>query len=284
MDNTFDMKRFWKLAVCHLADTWKELMRTTLRIGFGFTILYCFTVWESRRATAELIEDTNHIMVGYTTLAFCFLMLVAAASIFANMKTKQQRINFMMLPASNLEKYLIRLLTVTIGYFLCFTIGIAMADILQIIFRTAATGKISFHPVIWTAIKMFCEFINEIFNYTPPEGANMLERNPTLILLTIAVGYMHIHSVYTLGGALFRKQAWLLTTGVMLAISLLTTIFAGDLFIDIIELPASLGRGIPAYVLAFNLSAASTVTTLFYWVSYKLFTRTQVIDNRWINI
>ncbi|WP_288865352.1 hypothetical protein [Xylanibacter muris] len=287
MNNTFDMKRFGRLAACHLADTWKAFVKQTLGICFALTISYCFTVWEQRNLYPAVagIKHTNQLLCGFTLLAFYVFITISAAAIFANMKTKQQRITFMMLPASNLEKFLIRFLTVTIGYFLCFTTGFIMADILQMTFRTAVTGVFGFHSIVWEAIRTIWEFLTELFSYTPPEDSPiLLIRSPLLILLTIIIGYIHIHSVYTLGGVLFRKHAWLLTTCAIFTVSFMITIFAGDLFEKIMELPFSFGKELPEHVLGIYLTGMTVMTALFYWASYKLFTRMQVINNKWINI
>ena len=88
-----------------------------------------------------------------------------------------------------------------------------------------------------------------------------------------------------LGGMLFRKTAWLKTVAAMtiIAISVLAgiTLFAFLIQTNtdyVVYLPDTLWCHIINNIVCWALFI------LMYWGSYKLYTRMQVINNRWINI
>lgn len=60
-------------------------------------------------------------------------MMVGGSMVFRNMRTKQQRIAYMMLPASNMEKYVTRVVMVVLGGLLMSVVSFVLADQLQMV-------------------------------------------------------------------------------------------------------------------------------------------------------
>ncbi len=200
---------------------------------------------------------------------------VLASCIFRNMKTKLQRESFLMLPATNLEKYVARFLFVTVGSIVSLVLALVISDVIQLIFSFFITP--GFHTSItWPVLSHSVWAIS-------PIGDSW---KAVLALYTFLI---FMHSFAVLGGAFYRKIPVLLTacTGLVLCLILAYGInelgeaglldFVGTLHIE---------EGTPA-----QTCAVTTFSVIFlalaafnYWASYKLFTRMQVICNKWINI
>ncbi len=218
--------------------------------------------------------NTNGLVVS-SIFTFFTMQIVGASLNFASMKEKEDRVTYLMIPASNLEKYIMRFLYVTLGFAISFLIALLTADVLRIIFLL-----ISGHGICGS---VFIEFFKSLFNSTI--FANHVWINgqsvsqvmyPLAMFLTLCCAWFH--SIYLLGGSFFRRNAWLFTT--------ISMILGGIIFGWVVSvLPYE----------NFNLNDHDTVAYIFsvifivliifnYYASYKLFTRMQVINNKWTNV
>ena len=103
----------------------------------------------------------------------------------------------------------------------------------------------------------------------------------------------YIHSLYIVGGTLFRRQQFLLTSCtivfvVILLIMILNQIDWNSMNIEFIT--GTWDEKTETYTHTFHpfFYILNTAVTLLifvhYWASYKLFTRMQVINNKWLNV
>ena len=173
------------------------------------------------------------------------------------MKDTRKRSAFLLWPVSNMEKYTINLLfsvlwlaVITIGAYL-------LADTLRV-FIDWVTGRV----VIW-GIPMIG---TRVFGPAPFEHWQMA--------WMLFAWVFYIHSLYIVGGTLFRRQQFLLTScTIVLVAILLTWDEKTETYTHIFH--------------PFFYILNTTVTLLIfvhYWASYKLFTRMQVINNKWLNV
>ena len=200
------------------------------------------------------------------------------------MKTKLQRESFLMLPANNLEKYAARLLMMSIGSILMMMIATLIADFVQFVFSFFMTP--GHHASI-----IGC-FLSQIYK-TATDTSN----NPISILAwqwkidAALLGWSFLIMIYSfclLGGTFFRKQPIILTavSGIIIFMiigycgSELEEWGAFDFFkhLNYDNPGTSLCMAIFWSVIFLALAASSL------WASYKIFTRMQVICNKWINI
>ena len=202
----------------------------------------------------------NSVFIGFLMFEPCF--------IFSNLKRKQPRINFFMLPATNLEKYIARFLTVVFLWTLCCIIGFVAADLLQwlvsFLIHPEATGLVMSQISDLNILSTF-----SIHNYLSKYG--LITFNVVLILL--------FHSFCLLGGTFFRRHSWMLTVVlfIILNITLVANVLANDSFINMQlfypNVLFSILSGICVLFIMFN-----------YWASYTIFRRMQIINNKWINL
>ena len=210
----------------------------------------------------------------FSVIAF-IAFYVLASCIFNNMKTKLQRESFLMLPACNLEKFVARLLMMSIGVLVQLFAAVILADVIQFIFSFIITPD--FHiSITWAMLSHIIPTIQPF-------------DNDWLKWITLYSFILFSHSFATLGGTFYRKLPVLLTacTGILLIMILgyiINKLGEAGVFDFFSHINFSNGSTAD-YCITITASFVFLALAAFnYWASYKLFTRMQVICNKWINI
>ena len=137
MKTTFDTNRFMNLLKYEIFTESKGFARGAIGLTVGLVFYFMANLYFHKEMLMSNLDYFDVMYENFSGGAICVgfaLMMVAGCSIFKNMITKQQRINFLSLPASNLEKYLARFIWVNIGYLVIFIISLCLSDILLAIF------------------------------------------------------------------------------------------------------------------------------------------------------
>lgn len=288
MNKTFDLHRFGMVLRWDLLTNWKGYFYRTAGLAIGIILLSISMLYFFLHSYFIVEKGLDFYyecrMTGFLAAIFTLLFFVSASNIFGNMKTKLQRESFLMLPANNLEKYAARLLMMSIGSILMMMIATLIADFVQFVFSFFMTP--GHHASI-----IGC-FLSQIYK-TATDTSN----NPISILAwqwkidAALLGWSFLIMIYSfclLGGTFFRKQPIILTavSGIIIFMiigycgSELEEWGAFDFFkhLNYDNPGTSLCMAIFWSVIFLALAASSL------WASYKLFTRMQVICNKWINI
>lgn len=280
MKKNFDLHRLSMVLRWDILTNWKRHLGATAGLAIGISI-YCVLRLFSMRywLNSTDVELAGHqyqvsVCMFFSVIAF-IAFYVLASCIFNNMKTKLQRESFLMLPACNLEKFVARLLMMSIGALVQLFAAVILADVIQFIFSFIITPD--FHiSITWAVLSHIIPIIQPF-------------DNDWLKWITLYSFILFSHSFAILGGTFYRKLPVLLTacTGILLSMIL------GYIINKLGE------AGVFDFFSHINFSNGSTadycitITALFvflalaafnYWASYKLFTRMQVICNKWINI
>lgn len=276
----FDIKRFLLTLKWDLISNWKDSLKIMLTLTFALLLVFAMMLFTRRNVemTGWMADNTMREMGVLSLLVFVVFMIVGASHIFGNMKTKQQRTAFLMLPVSNAEKFVARWLWATVGQVVIYMVALVVADLLQALFGmligVGALGSVTAR-VLHAVGNIFCGFTREFYD--------IVEKN-TGIALTLSILVMtvmiFIHAFYIFGGTFFRRNAWLLTTCVGIVMVFVTASF--DLNPDRIYSAMDQDK----FVLILNLwsGGIAVLTVIAYWLSYLLFKRMQVINNKWINV
>lgn len=146
MNNTFDFNRFKMVIRWDILSNWKTYFRTMIGLAFGITLLALICLCTFRSRSLSSIDAENLFFGTYSDVVSTNILIVFTISFyifvgncFRNMKTKIKRENFLMLPASNLEKYLGRLLNITVGGLLLTLGATIIADFIQFLFSFILT-------------------------------------------------------------------------------------------------------------------------------------------------
>ena len=271
MNNTFDIERFFNTLKLDIATNWR-------RFSFAFfgalACLFCMFVLTLSDYKDYLDPSIhNEALNGMATCSYVCLMfysILCGGLMFNNMKTKQRRISFLMLPASNLEKFLSRWLMSTVGAFLVFLVALLVADIgravIGIIMGLNPHGSVflSFFGIGFEGIPKVLSYIGDMF--VSGRGDYFF-----YILSCFVVA----QAVFVLGGALFRRHAVLLTILTMIVLSSVLGPFGFfALFFDLVDG----GQAVIGIVLNLLVIAAC------YYGAYRLFCRSEVISHKWLNL
>ena len=200
------------------------------------------------------------------------------------MKTKLQRENFMMLPANNLEKYAARFLMMSVGSILMMLIATLIAYFVQFVLSFFMTP--GYHASI------IGSSLSQIYKAATNTGDN-----PICILAgqykidAAILGWSFLTMIYSfclLGGTFFRKQPIILTAVSGIIIFMIIGYCGSELeewgAFDFFKHFNYDNPGTSLCIAIFWSVVFLALAAFSLWASYKLFTRMQVICNKWINI
>ena len=274
-NNNFQFSRLLMVMRWDVFTNLKTYLNMILGMTFAllpFFIMQLYQLSKQYQLFPDTIDLSYWGMSQYVLMIFSIAMYMMATQIFMVMKTTGQREQFLMLPASNLEKYISRFLFSTLGAAVAMITAIVVSDLVQLIFSFVLLPGhhqsvcLSIMALLWKIWTTFIESIDSA-------GALML----SLLIMTCGV---LVHSFFILCGTLFRKH---------------TIVVSGILFIVMIYLVIYVIESVPGTITTclmhgdnswiFCLLIAELLLAGFqYWLSYKVFTRMQVICNRWINL
>ena len=276
---TFNIKRFGNVCTRLVMLRKKEYFNIFLAITL-FVALICIFACNpfsgEAKETLEYAYSFFQVMDSIYAFAVVFIT-VNGANIIRDLKTKQQRIDELVLPATNLEKFTARVLASTVLVLILAAAGIVAGDILQMLINMLL------HKGTFGSISL----------YATKQMYSMMETN-ILAIENVAhkpIRFMFVltlissNAFYLLGGMLFRKTAWLKTTLAVIVISIaLFSMFVGYAYVV---------YGYTNYVVYmpewmqdswFNITLLIVQTCACYYFAYRIYCRLQAINTRWLNI
>lgn len=272
----FDINRFGSVLKWNALMTKKEILTNTASMTFAFVVLAVVQVMSSRNESDMVVADNFNSFTSFALFVFLIICSIGGCWIFNNMKTKEQRITFKMLPATDLEKFVARALYATIVWWLMAFVAFCLADLFRML-----VSLIAGIDIVKSAIP---DFLNMLFGGNDHNISIFGETDMTYVLpLTFAANAwaFWVHSLYILGGALFRRRQFVLTTLAHCIIGLAFT----PIIVDFVD---SLDKATAEQMFCIVMWTAGSVFTLLFllnwWLSYKIFRRMQVINNKWLNL
>ena len=285
--NTFNFNRFSQALKCQFLverKTWIRLFGIYTLVMFMANLFWTRVQGHSYEYSSEqwgpeeLFRTYNHYVeqsVAFGIVFFCIAMLFGATSMFSQMKETRQRSAYLLWPVSHLEKYVVSFLHSFVLMAILTVVAYMLADALRVLVDWL-TGRV----VIWGTTKL-----------TEPMGDAVFEQWQTIWMLFTWVFY--IHSLYILGGTLFRRQQFLLTSVTIAVVGILLITVLNQFNWDNVQIDfirTTWDEKTNTYINIFYpffyiLHSVLCALIIFnYWASYKLFTRMQVINNKWLNV
>lgn len=270
----FDIKRFALTAKWTLGAQYKEIMTITGTMFIIYMLQFFNWMWPMIKGSQYLSDTAPTSQVMKCVILYLLFLMTGGCWIFNNMKTKEQRIAFKMLPASDLEKFAVRFLYVTVAFCLMGFAAFCLADILRM-----GICLISGFGLVRCAIP---DFITIWLTGHDASGNLLVSDMPPASLQLAGTGLaVWIHSTYILGGALFRRRQFVLTSCVHLIMGtlFLTVAVTDDGFTGSVHSEEQIH--LILYAAAALLTALGTLN---WWLAYRIFKRMQIINNKWINV
>lgn len=290
MNKTFDLHRFGMVLRWDLLTNWKSYFYSMAGLAIGIimlsiSMLYSFPHSHYIVEGGDLSNYYEGRMTGFLAAIFILFFFISACNIFSNMKTKLQRESFLMLPANNLEKYAARFLMTSVGSILIMVIATLIGDFVQFVLSFFMTP--GYHAsIIGSALSQIYKVATDAGNNPISILAGQGKIDAALLGWSILI---MIYSFCLLGGTFFRKQPIILTAVSGIIIFMIIG-YCGS------KLEEWGVFGVHYYENYYSQAPTLSMTTIFWsvvflalaagslWASYKLFTRMQVICNKWINI
>ena len=300
--NSFSINRFWQMLRWLINVNRVRLLGFTVGIMFSaFLVQLMMFVFGSYETAYLYLGGCVGFGSFYIPFLIPFLVCLAFTS-FTSIDNKQQRGTWLMIPATNLEKFLSLIVYVTVICGLCAIVGYILGDCLRMVslwiwaqFSTdpgAAAGELMTFNGVEKMYYLWSSTVYRLFLNMMPHAINVwscgiywswYEWASWILAIVTAVW---THSFFTLGGTLLRKYTFAITGIVWFAIILL---FMGILAHFNLGLTTKVwindhyeGESVKtmAYVLMVVLPLLSILN---YRISFHIFKGFQLITNKWTN-
>lgn len=288
METTFSMTRVQHIMRRDLIENWKSNLYGLLGIFAACFFPMLGFLWSAERWTEEGYPEVYSFerfcgnMLGIIGMVVSVAMIYYASRIMKCMDNKENRISYLLLPATKLEKFFSRALFVTVGTALMILVALLALELTHYLLLPLFDL-----PAVYSQ-PMLVEVFSMRWAHASVDATGEPVYSWWLMQLLVWIFCLWNHSLFILGGSFWYKHPFLKTIGVCLAV----TILGGILF-------ANLAEG--GFLVRFSdwmqehyqdtpqtvnglLTIISVVFLLFtvfnWWLSYRLFTRSEVVKRK----
>ena len=262
----FNTKRMWQVLKYDLLINRRQNLATFAKIALAFFVMFFFmfivNTWYYPDGRVGEITDESAVVVVF---AIVISTVFYGSWILRHMDTKQHRTAYLMLPASPAEKMVARLLITVVLWPLACMVAIVAADVLRWLIHVTLQMGLN-GTVTLPALRIFCY-------------------NPWQAIVISILGTLWAQSLYIAGGALFTRRQWLLTGTALLILAMGGGGMIARAWEYMFDEALNKGITIDGDIVFWAFACKFTLFTLLnYWISYRIFRRTQVINNKWLNV
>ena len=303
--NSFNINRFGQTFRWVVATNFRNFLAWTLGAGVGAFLMEMIFI-----ALKIHPDGGNYVPLLYSSIsqicqiALVIFVLVAFSTGFADYQKKPRREAFLMLPSTNLEKFLAVVIYVTVVWSLAGFLAFVVGDTLRMAVRALLYGN-DWYSLVPKMLDLFGEMIPSY------EDGMMIRPISYRVCAPIAlIGlFVWLHSTYILGGTLLRKYAFVASSLVIISAFILMAwlnqkynlqFFYVDTFIDGQSVDALRQSGAldangpwsaksvqiihKVGALGYFITVALPILSIFnYWASFHIFKGFQLITNKWTN-
>ncbi len=238
-----------------------------------FALVFCAIIAIPQALGLLISRDANTqvetAMVAMFALNVYFVF--AGTAVFSNLKTRQQRINDFMLPATTKEKFIARYLVIAVALPLAAIIGFLVGDVVQYLL-TLVFGSDGAESATRYALETL-------------RGLGRIDFGTETGMVSFGLSFLALHTFFLMLGSVFHKHPMIMSLVAFMLVNFLLLILAGLTVKGIAELQSH------GYVVMFYnnwidvvLSLVGlAITVLCYRFAYRKYTRLQLIDNKWLN-
>jgi hypothetical protein len=277
MMNSFSLNRFWNTLCWVLAVNFRTMLMWTAGSAVGVFLFE--TVYMTMDNGTTYLQSLNS-MSSFSTFLVVLAIVIGLSSIFVGFNKKPRREAFLMLPSSDLEKFLASVIFVTIVWPVCVFLAFAVGDTIRMVVGSLVYEE-SWISCIWQVSERLIPIDMRATTLMPYSMLYI-----TMLNVSFLGFLLWVHSVYILGGTLLRRYSFV--------VSSLLWMFVAILFIwavDRYELSFFNTQWENNVLVSFDVGfwgyAVSVVLPLLavfnYWMSFRIFKGFQLITNKWTN-
>ena len=274
--NSFDINRFVKALRWVISVNMRSLLMWTLGLILGVAMGELMVRAMIQTTTPQETDQATGVLAGFFVVYIIIGVVVGISNLFVELDKKPRRQAFLMLPATNLEKFLAATVFATVSGFVMMHLSFIIGDTLRVAFRALFYGESWDTSIVTELVKMMS--FDGIASYH-----SLGYRLAGWAFMIF--GLIWVHSFYTLGGTLFRKYAFVISSIVLVAgiaiFSWFMRHYGGSMFYTYyVEGVMEDGAGTMTYVLTAFFAVFSVVN---YRLSFRIFKGFELITNKWMN-
>lgn len=266
----FSFFRYAMILRWDVVNSWRKMLNITLIMATALFLMEYALLPKPFYGDIDPIETHMYeACFSLVAMAMSFMLLFGSTSILLDMRTKQERISVLMLPGTNLEKFLSKLTRSLVLFFLMTIVAFVVADLARMLIgalfhRVTSDSMI---PYFWNGI--WSEWLN-FHTHSQAEAAVLMI---SIWLVSLSIG--------TLGGVIFNRNPFVMTGISVFAISIFLGIIVSSISLEHWEDIANILQNPSGWpFVAFNL----VVFALLMYLSYRLFCRIQAVNNKFLNL
>ena len=313
--NSFSINRFGKTLRWVVSVNYRKLLMWSIGVAM--------VVFAVEMILLKTDQNSSPYSMVYGFSVLCLLLLGLASllltsSIVSSINEKRKREAFLMLPSTNLEKYLSLLLYTTFISIACIFLAVVVGDSMRVLWAWVSgyTGEkgvtqtvnhagetfywwSSTIPQIWHNLTSSFPSNGHFFIFNEGRSKQVEICTNGYLIARYAFVFacvVWIHSLFLLGGTLLRKYAFVVSGVVFMFAMWLYAEATINFHLDLYEYRCYYVHGKEGFdyleyvVHMVNSSIAAVVLALLfvlsifnYWASYRIFKGFQLISNKWTN-
>lgn len=301
--NSFSINRFGKTLRYVLSTNFRSLLMWT--IGAALVVFMCEMLYWKFGTLNESPYEMLRNFGDMGMVLFVVASVVLISSVVAGINDKRKRESFMMLPSTNAEKYLSLIVYSTVICILCVFLAMVLGDTLRMAFLwgrdlmgfgpryegepesvyiTNCFGDVMYANswVRWydSALPVFWNSFLPNFGFSSWYGI--------MRWAFFLASLLWIHSLYTLGGTLLRKYAFVASSAVfiLLLVGFVKFMNYFELYTfrsEWIDAAGNYHRRMISTLVYVYCIALPILSIANYWISFRIFKGFELITNKWIN-
>lgn len=289
MDTTFSMARVRNIMQRDLIKNWKSNLYGLLGIFAAFFFPMLGFLWSAEDWVETGFPEVYSFhrfcgnMLGVIGMVVSFAMIFYASRIMKCMDSKENRISYLLLPATKLEKFFSRAVLVTIGTLLMVLVALLALELTHYLLLPLFDL-----PTVYSQSLLVEVFSMKWATHASVDVTGEPVYSWWLMQLLGWIFCLWNHSLFILGGSFWYKHPFLKTIGTCLAVTILggimfASLAEGGSLIRFSEWIKEHFQDTPQFVdgVLASIAAFFLLFTLFnWWLSYRLFTRSQVIKRK----
>ncbi len=304
--NSFSINRFGQTFRWVLATNFRNFLAWTLGAAVGVFLMEMIIIAFSVHADGGNYVPVLHSSISQICqIALIIFVLVALSTGFADYQKKVKREAFLMLPSTNMEKFLAVVLYVTVVWSLAGFLAFAVGDTLRM-----AVRALFFHNEWYSLVPRMLDLFGDMIPTFADRGVFVYTTSYKVVATMWIVGWITwFHSTYLLGGTLLRRYSFVASSLVILLFIIVLVwfghkynfqVFYTETMVDgqpeeVLRQSGALDTNgpIPAEsvqvfnrvgALGYIVAILLPIFSIFnYWASFRIFKGFQLISNKWTN-
>ena len=207
--NRFNLRRCWSLLIGDLRNNHKDILLlagVAFLVFIGVAIFSVFTPTMTMTSvpgmTISAVQAAAISALSNLGLATTVAEAVIFSRVFANMSTRSGEVSYLMLPATNSEKWLSR-----VAYVLLVGGVLILAIYYVSLYCCGLIGRLFDMESLALLPSLDNNYFTEMFHFDMPKNINLIN----------ALSSFFFAAAFILGGTYFRRLPWLYTALILLA-------------------------------------------------------------------